>query len=138
MYAVAHTGYHIENVTIRKAQRYGLVLNGSSDNVFRARRDLGYQPRRDPLKPGITRPIIKNVSLNAGEITDSQGLYVVAVSEAEFESISFAGFKIGVHVEDAVAVMHFHQTEFANVKEKAKIQGATVPATDVTFDPPLK
>jgi len=137
-YAVAHTGSRIENVTIHKAQRFGLVLNGSSDNVFRARRDLGYQPRRDPLKPGITKPIIKNVSLNAGEMTEAQGLYAVAVSEVEFDSIRFAGFKIGVHAEDAVAGMHFHQTEFANVKEKAKIQGDTVPAIDVTFDPPLR
>jgi hypothetical protein len=104
--------------------------------VFRARRDLGYQPRRDPLKPGITRPIIKNVNLNGGEMVDAQGLYAVAVSEAKFDSVRFVGFKIGVHAEDAVSGMHFRNTEFTNVSEKAKIQGATVPAVDVTFDSP--
>ena len=135
-YAVAHTGYRVENVTIHKAQRFGLVLNGSSDNVFRAQRDLGYQPRRDPLKPGITGPVIKNVNLNEGEMGDAQGLYAVAVSNAKFDSVRFAGFKIGVHAEDAVSGMHFRNTEFTNVSEKAKIQGATVPAKDVTFDPP--
>ena len=136
-YAVAHTGYHIENVTIRKAQRFGLVLNGSSDNVFRARRDLSYQPRRDPLKPGITKPVLKNISLTAGDIPEAQGLYAVAVSKAQFESVRFEGFKIGVHAEDAVDGMHFRRTEFINVIDKAKIQGATVPARDVTFDPIL-
>lgn len=135
-YAVAHTGYHIENVTIHKAQRFGLVLNGSSDNVFRAQRDLGYRPRRDPLKPGITGPVIKNVNLNGGEMANAQGLYAVAVSNAKFDFVRFAGFKIGVHAEDAVSGMHFRNTEFTNVSEKAKIQGATVPAKDVMFDPP--
>lgn len=134
-YAVAHTGYHIENITIRKAQRFGLVLNGSSDNVFRARRDLGYQPRRDPLKPGITRPVIENVNLNGGDMADAQGLYAVAVCEAKFDLVRFAGFKIGVHAEDAVSGMLFRNTQFTNVSEKTKIQGATVPAMDITFDP---
>jgi hypothetical protein len=137
-YAVAHTGYHVENVTIHKAQRFGLVLNGSSDNVFRARRDLGYQPRRDPLKPGITKPVLKNVSLIGGDMPRDQGLYAVSVSEAQLESIRFAGFQIGVHAEDAVDGLHIRRVEFTDVVEKTLVQGTTVPAKNVTFDPPLQ
>ncbi len=54
--SLQHSGYVVDNVTIDRALLFGLVLNGSADNVYRARRDFGYQTLIDPVHPGLNRP----------------------------------------------------------------------------------
>jgi cytochrome P450 len=81
-----NTGYLIEDVRIDRALIYGIVLNGAADNVYRARRDLGYKTVRDPVHPGLDRPVVRNVVLR-GAVNDrgqpqtaAQGIYAVAVT----------------------------------------------------------
>ncbi len=134
---LAHTGYLVEDVKIAKAQRYGMALNGAADNVWRARRQHGYDSVRDPVHPGLNKPVIRNALLHGGDQPNAQGIYAVGVSNASFDRLDVSGFSIGVHVEDWVRDMRFRETKFAANKENTRIEGATEPATGVVFDPPL-
>lgn len=136
--AVAHSGYLIENVSIRSAQRFGIVLNGSSDNILRAQRDFGYQPLLDPVHPGILRPVIRRLSLSGGTLPGSQGLYAVAVRDAALEDLTISGFSIGVHVEDWVHGMRFVRCQLKSNARDRQIEGATEPASNVVFDPDVR
>lgn len=135
---LAHSGYLIEDVKIAKAQRYGIALNGSSDNVWRAHRQHGYDPVRDPVHPGIDKPVIRNAVLHGGDLPNDQGIYAVSVTDGSFHNLDISGFDIGVHVEDWVRDLRFHKTKYADNKENTRVEGATEPATGVVFDPPTK
>lgn len=130
-----HTGYRIEDVQIERAGICGLVLNGSADNVYRASRNHAYRPVRDPVHPGIDRPVIKNIALRGGgDRKNRQGIYAVAVTAAHLESMSIEDFDIGVHVEDWVRGMRFVGTRFAKNRKDTQIEGATEAATGVVFE----
>jgi hypothetical protein len=131
----AHAGYVIENVRISAALRYGIVLNGNADNVWRSRRNHGYTPVRDPVHPGLDKPQIRNVELRAGQRPGAQGIYAVALSDATLEKVDVAGFEIGVHVEDWVRGMRFRDCRIAGNKQNTRIEGATEPAVGVVFEP---
>lgn len=135
---LAHMGYVLDDVKIAKAQRYGIVLNGSSDNVWRARRQHGYDSVRDPVHPGLDKPIIRNAVLHGGDQPNAQGIYAVAVSNATFDHLDISGFTIGVHVEDWVRGLRFRNTKFGTNKENSRIEGVTEPAIGVVFEPPVK
>jgi hypothetical protein len=132
-----HREYRIDNVRIDRALRYGIVLNGSADNIWRAKRDLGYEPVRDPVHPGLDRVSIRDCVLRGTGAANSQGIYAVAVTEATLERLDIAGFDIGVHVEDWVRGMHFRNCKVADNTQNARIEGATEPAEGVVFDPPV-
>ncbi len=131
---LAHIGYVMEDIKIAKAQKYGIVLNGSADNIWRARRQHAYDSVRDPVHPGLDKPIIRNAVLRGGDQPNAQGIYAVAVADATIDKLDVSGFSIGVHVEDWVSGMRFRDTRFAGNKEDKRIEGATEPATGVTFD----
>jgi hypothetical protein len=130
-----HIGYRIEDVQIERAGIYGLVLNGSADNVYRASRDHAYRPVRDPVHPGLDRPVIKDLTLRgSGDRKNRQGIYAVAVTDARLENSSIENFDIGVHVEDWVRGMRFVGTHFAKNRKDTQIEGATEAAAGVVFE----
>lgn len=130
----AHKGYVIEDVKIAKAHLYGLVLNGAADNVWRAKKGLKYDTVRDPVHPGLDRPVVRRVTLNGpGRTSKAQGVYAVSLTNAVLEELRLAHFNIGVHVEDWVDGMTFRKTEFADNQADKRIEGATSPATRVEF-----
>ena len=131
----AHRGHIIENVRIKQAFLYGLVLNGLADNVWRAQKNHGYQVVRDPAHPGLDRLTVKNVVLQGTNDPRSQGVYAVALSGAELEGLEITGFGIGVHVEDWVRGMAFRNCKITGNQRDTQIEGATEPAVDVVFDP---
>jgi len=130
----AHSGYHIENVTIRRALRFGLVLNGSADNVLRATMSHGYLPLHDPVRPGINRPIFRNLQLTGPGTSGSQGIYAVSVSAAELTDITVRQFSVGVHAEDWVAGMQFQEATITENTTNLLIEGTKQPATGVSFE----
>lgn len=130
-----HQGYVIENVRIADARRYGIVLNGAADNVWRATRSHGYVPLRDPVHPGIDRPLLRDIDLSCAGAVNSQGVYAVAVAGATIERLQARGFEIGVHVEDWVRGMAFRDCRLEGNKRETAVEGATEPARDVTFLP---
>jgi hypothetical protein len=130
-----HAGYRIEDVHIERASIIGLVLNGSADNVYRASRNHGYQPVRDPVHPGLDKPLIKNVTLRGGgDRKNRQGVYAVALTSGRLEDMRIENFDIGIHVEDWVRGMRFENTRFADNRKDAQIEGATEAARDVVFE----
>jgi hypothetical protein len=130
-----HAGYVIENVRIDRALLYGLVFNGMADNIHRASRNLGYRPVRDPVRPGLVRPVVRNVTLRgAGDRKNRQGIYAVCLTDGRLENLTIENFDIGVHVEDWVCGMRFENTRFAGNGRDTQIEGATEPATGVVFE----
>lgn len=130
-----HAGYRLEDIRIDRALLYGLVLNGAADNIYRASVNHGYRTVRDPVHPGLDRPIIKDVLLRGGgERKNRQGVYAVALTDGQLDKLTISAFDIGVHVEDWVRGMHFRQTQFSDNRRDTQIEGATDPATGVTFD----
>ena len=129
-----HYGYRIEDVRIERALLYGIVLNGSADNIYRAHRNLGYVPVRDPVHPGLDRPVLRNITLHGGgERTDRQGIFAVALTEGQVNHLEISNFRLGIHVEDWVKGMRFHDVKFKANQKDTQIEGATEPASDVTF-----
>jgi hypothetical protein len=133
----AHAGYVVDNVRIASALKYGIVLNGLADNVWRSRRNHGYDAVRDPAHPGLEKPVLRNVELRGGSMPRAQGIYAVALTDATLEKIDIAGFDIGVHVEDWVRGMRFRDCKVAGNRQNTRIEGATEPAEGVVFDPPV-
>lgn len=130
-----HQGYLVENVKIDKALIFGIVLNGSADNIYRAGLNHGYVPVRDPVHPGIDKPVLRNLTLTGGgERPNRQGVYAVAVRDGSFENSTIQKFGIGVHVEDWVEGLHFERTVFRENGRDQQIEGATEPARNVTFN----
>lgn len=128
-----HQGYLIENLRIDKARIFGLVLNGSADNIYRASLNHGYAPLRDPNHPGLDRPQLKNLSLTGDRSPKPQGIYTVAVTDARFEDTSLAHFAIGLHAEDFTTGLHFHHTTFRSNTKDTQLEGTRSPATSITF-----
>lgn len=132
--AFQHQGYRIENVKIDRALIFGIVLNGSADNIHRAVLNHGYVPLRDPVHPGIDRAVVRNLQLTGGgERANRQGVYAVAARQVRFENSTIRNFGIGLHVEDWVDGLHFEKTAFSNNATDKLIEGATEPAKGVTF-----
>lgn len=136
--AGAHFGYVVDNVRIGAALRYGIVLNGNADNIWRSRKTHGYEAVLDPVHPGLDRPVIRNVVLRGPGMPGPQGIYAVALSGATLDNVDVSGFDIGVHVEDWVRGMRFHNCKVAGNTRNTLVQGATEPPVDVAFDPPVK
>jgi hypothetical protein len=134
----AHAGYVVDNVRIASALRYGIVLNGNADNIWRSRRTHGYDSVLDPVNPGLDKPVIRNVHLRGPRMPGPQGIYAVALSSATLDNVDVSGFDIGVHVEDWVRGMRFQNCKVIGNKRNAVVQGATEPPVDVVFDPPVK
>ncbi|MFO0944647.1 MAG: hypothetical protein U1D30_01680 [Planctomycetota bacterium] len=98
----AHGGYLVENIRIKEARLYGIVMNGAEDNVYRSKRDFGYVPLRDPVHPGLDKPIIRNAVLRGTGVPGSRGVYLAAASGASFENLDIEGFEIGFAVNEWV------------------------------------
>lgn len=130
--AQAHQGYRLDGIRIDRALKFGLVLNGLADNVWRACRYHGYDAVRDATKPGIDRPEIRNLDLR-GAGGKSQGLYAVSVTRAEFNQVRIEGFEIGVHAEDWVRGMRIANSQVAGNAQNTRIEGVREAAVGVTF-----
>jgi hypothetical protein len=132
---LAHSGYSIENVRINNALRFGLVLNGLADNIWRSRLNYGYKTVLDPAHPGLNKLKVKNLDLQGSHQPNSQGIYAVSLTDATFENVAIRSFAIGVHVEDWVRGMTFKNTQTTDNTRNRVVEGATEPAINVVFDP---
>ena len=132
----AHAGYIVDGVRIENALRFGLVLNGLADNIWRSRLKHGYEAVRDPAHPGLDRMTISNVTLHGKDMLNSQGIYAVSLSDATLDRIKISNFAIGVHVEDWVRGMRFQGSRIIENKRDILVEGATEPAIDVVFETP--
>ena len=58
---MAHAGYEIDGVVIDTAFRYGIVLNGLADNVYRSSENHGYETLIDTAHPGLNRVVVSRL-----------------------------------------------------------------------------
>jgi hypothetical protein len=131
---VAHSGYVIDGVTIKKARLYGLVLNGAEDNVYRSCLNYGYKSIRDPVHPGLDKPVIRNVVLRGAHALHSRGVYVTATTGATFEKVDVAQFETGVAVRDWVRSLKFRNGRIADNQKNVEVGGAKEEPVDVVFE----
>jgi hypothetical protein len=130
----AHQGYDVDGVRIGRAEIFGLVLNGLADNVWRARENHRYDPVRDPSRPGLDRPVLRNLSLQ-GAGGKSQGLYAVAVTDAQLDHVTIGGFETGVHPEDWVDGLTLTHAHLHDNTHDSRIEGVRSPAKRVSITP---
>lgn len=128
----AHQGYDVDGVQIGRAAIFGLVLNGLADNVWRARENHGYEPVRDPSRPGLDRPMLRNLSLQ-GAGGQSQGVYAVSVTDARLDHVTIRGFETGVHPEDWVDGLTLTHAHLQDNTHDARIEGVRSPARRVSI-----
>ncbi len=131
---VAHAGYLIDGVQIRAARLYAIVMNGAEDNVYRSRRNFGYDSIRDPVHPGLDRPIIRNAVLRGTRAPHSRGVFVAATTGATFENVNVEGFETGVAVNDWVRSLTFRNGRIANNQKNIHIGGSTEAPLNVSFE----
>jgi hypothetical protein len=132
--SVAHAGYLVDGVKIGAARLYGIVMNGAEDNVYRSRRDFGYDAVRDPVHPGLDRPIIRNAILRGTRDAHSRGVFAAATTGAIFENVDVEGFEIGVAVNDWVRSLTFRNGRIANNQKNIFIGGSSEAPLDVSFE----
>ena len=130
----AHKGYLIDGVQIAAARMYGIVMNGAEDNVYRSRLNYGYDAIRDPVHPGLDRPIIRNAVLRGTRAPHSRGVFVAAASGVTFEHVDVEGFEIGVSVKDWVRGFTFRNGRLANNQENVRIGGSTEKPVNVKIE----
>jgi hypothetical protein len=130
----AHVGYLVENVNIKAARLYGIVINGAEDNVYRSRLNFGYDSIRDPVHPGLDKPIIRNCVLRGTRTPHSRGVYAAATTGALFEKVDVEGFETGVAVNNWVRSFTFRKGRIANNAEKTQVSDSSEAPTNVTFE----
>lgn len=117
----AHTGYQIHGVVIEKAFRYGMVLNGLADNVFRASQKYGYRTLLDPAHPGLEGVRVANCQLSGGGTPKSQGMFITAVSDLQVRDVSLTEFSIGARIKDWVTDLHFRNSDLSQNESPVSI-----------------
>jgi hypothetical protein len=108
---LAHTGYRIEGLVIDKAFRYGIVLNGLADNVYRSSQTHGYQTLIDPARPGLNGVVVSNSELIGDGTSNSQGMFITAVSKVQIHDVTLKDFDIGVRIKDWIDGLQFRSCD---------------------------
>jgi hypothetical protein len=131
--SMAHSRYLIEDVSIERAGIYGIVLNGTADNIYRSTLKYGYTPLLDPVHPGLQQPIVRLAHLLGVNGPSSRGIYLTAAQGATFEDVEVSGFETGVAVNDWVNAARFLSGSVSGNQENTRVRGATEPPTDTVF-----
>ena len=131
---LAHTGYIVDRLVIDKAFRYGIVLNGIADNVYRSTQTHGYQTLIDPTQPGLNGVRIANSQFNGTGTPDSQGMFITAVSHVEVRDVVLKDFSIGVRIKDWVDHLHFKNTDLSHNLQPQSIFSSIREPKDLSFE----
>lgn len=130
---LAHTGYVVDRLVIDKAFRYGIVLNGIADNVYRATQTHGYRTLIDPTQPGLNGVRIANSQFNGSGTAASQGMFITAVSHAEVSDVTVKNFAIGVRIKDWIDGLCFKNADLSQNLQPQSIFSSTREPKDLTF-----
>lgn len=95
---IGHAGYVIKNIKVHKAFRKGIIIEGLSDNVYRAVYDHGDHTLLSPVTPGINKPVIQNAWLRGDGFTGDCGITIYYSVGATLENIDVAEFHKGIHI----------------------------------------
>jgi len=95
---IGHAGYVIKNIKVHKAFRKGIIIDGLSDNVYRAVYDHGDHTLLSPVTAGINKPLIQNAWLRGDGFTGDCGITIYYSVGAKLEDIDVAEFHKGIHI----------------------------------------
>ncbi len=131
---LAHTGYEIDGLAIDKAFRIGIVLNGLSDNVYRASLSHGYQMQLDPAQPGLNGVVVRNSQLNGDGSAKSLGMFITAVSKVQMQNVIIKDFDIGVRIKDWIDGLHFKSCDSSQNTQAQSISNSAAAPKGISFD----
>ena len=131
---LAHTGYEIDGLSIDKAFRIGIVLNGLSDNVYRSSLSHGYQMQMDPAQPGLNGVVIRNTQLTGDGAPKTLGMFITAVSKVHLQNVTINDFDIGVRIKDWVNGLQFKGCDLSQNKEAQSISNSAAIPQGVVFE----
>jgi|GEM_PF-1020653 len=95
---IGHAGYVIKNIKVHKAFRKGIIIDGLSDNIYRAVYNHGDHSLLSPVTPGINKPVIQNAWLRGDGFTGESGITIYYSVGARLENIDVAEFHKGIHI----------------------------------------
>jgi hypothetical protein len=95
---IGHAGYLLKNIKVHKAFRKGIIVDGLSDNIYRAIYNHGDHASLSPVTPGINKPVIQNVWLRGDGFTGDCGITIYYSVGARLENIDVAEFHKGIHI----------------------------------------
>jgi len=95
---IGHAGYVIKNIKVRKAFRKGIIIDGLSDNIYRAIYNHGDRSLLSPVTPGINKPVIQNAWLRGAAFAGESGITIYYSIGARLENIDVAEFHKGIHI----------------------------------------
>jgi hypothetical protein len=95
---IGHAGYVIKNILLYKVKRRGIMLDGISDNIYRAILHHGHHAALNTVTPGIDHPVVQHVKATGigppGALT---GILVQYSVGAKLEDIEVSQFTRGIH-----------------------------------------
>jgi hypothetical protein len=131
---LAHTNYEIDGLSIGKAFRIGMVLNGLSDNVYRSSLSHGYQMQLDPAQPGLNGVMIRNTKLTGDGSPNSHGMFITAVSKVQLHDVTIKDFDIGVRIKDWIHGLQFKGCDLSQNKEVQSIGNSAATPQGIVFE----
>ena len=131
---LAHVGYEIDSVVIDTAFRYGIVLNGLADNVYRSSENYGYETLIDTAHPGLNRVVVSNCRLNGGGTPNNQGIFITAVTEAEVRNVVVEGFGMGARIKNWVNGLRFVNCDLARNNEPYTVLSTVEAPRNLVFE----
>ena len=134
LWPLAHTGYEIDALSIDKAFRIGMVLNGLSDNVYRSSLSHGYQMQLDPAQPGLNGVVIRNTQLAGDGSPKSLGMFITAVSGVKLHDVTIKDFDIGVRMKDWINGLQFKGCDLSHNKEAQSTSSSAATPQGVVFE----
>jgi hypothetical protein len=96
---IGHAGYVIKNINIHKVYRRGIIIDGISDNVYRAILHHGHKASLNTVTPGIDKPLLQHAKVRGGSSAEI-GVFVQFSVGAKIEDVDVAEFQKGFHLKD--------------------------------------
>ncbi len=129
---LAHENYSLSNFTLSNIRGKGLILDGLSDNIWRAGLNYGYDPLIDPTYPGIKGALIKDGTFRGTGAVDSSGIYSFANSGCVFENLDIQGFEVGMRLRHWINGTTFMSGTIAHNRSWGGVIGISGPEPGVT------
>jgi len=129
---LAHANYSLSNFTLSNIRGKGLILDGLSDNIWRAGLNYGYVPLIDPTYPGLKGALIKDGTLRGTGAVENYGIYSFANSSCVISNLDIQGFETGVRLHAWINGTTLRSNVVAHSRSWGVRVGISGPETGVT------
>jgi len=130
--SLAHANYSVSNFTLSNIRSKGLILDGLSDNIWRASLNYGYVPLIDPTYPGLKGAVIQGGTFRGTGTNGSYGIYSFANSSCVLSNLDVQGFETGARLYAWINGSTLKSNTIAHNKSWGVILGISGPEAGVT------